>query len=85
MRCFEAFSNYYRTVPLSSIDGQDIRLYLQKLVREKRSDSYINLAINSINFYYEVVLNAAQRFYSIERPMKKEKLPGVLSQEEVRK
>src|SRR5690554_2380461 len=40
--------------------------------------------INSIKFYYEVVKGMPNRFYSIERPRKKEALPKVISLEEVK-
>jgi len=39
--------------------------------------------INSIKFYYEVVEEMPNRFYSIERPRKKDPLPKVISAEEV--
>jgi len=81
--CFENFIKYYNTRELISLDEGDIRAYLQKLVQLKKSDSYINQMINSIKFYYEVVLEMPNRFYNIERPRKKEKLPEVLSKKEV--
>lgn len=80
---FEAFINYYRDKELLSLNENDIRVYLQKLIQEKRSNSYINIAINAIKFYYEVVLGMPNRFYSIERPRKEFKLPKVLSKEEI--
>src|SRR5690554_3700904 len=40
--------------------------------------------INSIKFYYEIVKGMPNRFYSIERPRKKESLPKVISLEEVK-
>lgn len=81
--CFEAFLNHYRTKELAELDENDIRAYLQKLVQERFSQSYINQAINAIKFYYEVVLEMPNRFYAIERPRKAEKLPQVLAKEEV--
>lgn len=39
--------------------------------------------INSIKFYYETVMEMPNRFYSVERPRKKEQLPKVISVEEV--
>lgn len=81
--CFEAFMNHYSERPLEDLNEKDIRLYLQKLIRTNCSHSYINQAINSIKFYYEVVLEMPNRFYSIERPRREEKLPEVLSKEEV--
>ena len=82
---FEAFINFYCDKELSSINDADIRTYLQKLVQESRSNSYINQSINSIKFYYEIVLGMPNRFYSIDRPRKEKKLPQVISKEEVMK
>lgn len=82
---FEAFINYYRTKELTHINEEDISVYLQKLVRDKRSNSYINQSINSIKFYYEIVMGMPNRFYSIDRPRKEQKLPQIISKEEVLK
>ncbi|MEQ8240916.1 MAG: tyrosine-type recombinase/integrase [Cyclobacteriaceae bacterium] len=38
---------------------------------------------NGVKFYYEVVLGMPNRFYSVERPFKKESLPKVISKESV--
>lgn len=81
--CFEAFINYYKEKELEDLDENDIRKYLQKLVHDNFSHSYINQAINAIKFYYEVVLEMPNRFYAIERPRAEEKLPEVLAKEEV--
>ena len=81
--CFEAFINYYSERELQDLNENDIRTYLQKLIREDSSHSYINQAINAIKFYYEVVLEMPNRFYAIERPRAEEKLPEVLAKEEV--
>ncbi|WP_234424347.1 site-specific tyrosine recombinase/integron integrase [Aquimarina sp. Aq107] len=83
VNAFEAFINYYRDIELLSIGEREIRRYLRKLISEKKSNSYINLAINSIKFYYEIVLNMPNRFYAIERPRKQQKLPVVLCKEEI--
>jgi integrase/recombinase XerD len=81
---FEAFINHYKGErDLMALDEFKIRSYLQLLVQRGRSDAYINQSINAIKFYYEVVKQMPNRFYSIERPMKHEKLPDVLSRQEV--
>ncbi len=80
---FEHFINYYSDKPLESIDENDIRNYIQFLVQQGRSHSYLNQAVNSIKFYYEVVKGMPNRFYSIERPRPEQKLPKVISKEEV--
>jgi integrase/recombinase XerD len=83
--CFERFMDYFKDQPdLMKLDENDIRNYLTHLHRANSSDSYINQAINAIKFYYEVVHNMPSRFYQIERPRKKEKLPEVLSENEVK-
>lgn len=82
--CFETFLNYYKDVDLVSLDENDIRSYLQTLVKNHKSNSYINQAVNAIKFYYEVVMEMPNRFYSIERPRKEYTLPKVLSKPEVK-
>ena len=81
--CFEAFINYYKQHELLEINEDLIRKYLQKLIQDGKSNSYVNQAVNSIKFYYEVVLGMPNRFYSIERPRSENKLPKVISKEEV--
>lgn len=82
---FERFMNYYKgTENLIELGEGEIKAYLQHLVIEKRSDTYINQSINAIKFYYEVVKEMPNRFYSVERPIKREPLPKVLSKEEIK-
>lgn len=81
--CFEAFINYYRGEDPITLNEIDIRNYLQKLIQEGKSNSYVNLAVNSIKFYYEIVLGMPNRFYAIERPRKEKQLPEVLPKEDI--
>lgn len=83
IQMFEKFINFYDNTELTAIDENDIRNYLKILVKEGKSSSYLNQMINSIKFYYEIVLGMPNRFYSIERPHKKKQLPKVISLEEV--
>lgn len=83
IQLFEVFINYYKNKELNAIDENDIRSFMKQLVQQGKSHSYINQMINSIKFYYEVVLEMPNRFYSIERPIKRETLPKVISLEEV--
>lgn len=80
--CFERFMNYFKA-DLDTLTVQDIRTYLHYLVDEGSSNSYINQAINSIKFYFEVVMGMPHAYYDVERPRKEKKLPVVLSKEEV--
>tara|TARA_R110002167_G_scaffold309978_1_gene514872 strand:- start:968 stop:1954 length:987 start_codon:yes stop_codon:yes gene_type:complete len=81
--CFETFINYYYHEEPIDLNEIDIRKYLQKLVHDGKSNSYVNMAVNSIKFFYEIVHGMPNRFYSIERPRKEKQLPNVLSKEEV--
>ena len=75
--------NYYRGKHPEHLSELHIRRYIQHLIQQQKSDSYLNQAINAIKFYYEIVLEQPNRFYAIERPRGKEKLPVVLSKQEV--
>ena len=83
--CFEAFLEAHQRQDPTKLHEGDIRTYLHNLIREGKSHSYINQSINSIKFYYEVVMGMPNRFYSIERPRKKRQLPSILSKEEINK
>ncbi|MFZ9047140.1 MAG: site-specific tyrosine recombinase/integron integrase [Cyclobacteriaceae bacterium] len=81
---FERFLNHYpENHNLMELGEEQINAYLKSLVLDHRSYSYINQSINAIKFYYEVVLGMPNRFYSVERPIRKERLPLVLSKKEV--
>ena len=80
---FEKFINHYPDKDIVALSEQEIRSYLQVLIQEDKSNSYINQSINSIKFYYEVVMGMPNRFYSIERPRKEQRLPQVLPKEEI--
>lgn len=81
---FEKFINHYRDREINGLDERDIRLFLQKLIQQDKSNSYINQAINAIKFYYELVCGMPNRFYDLERPRREHKLPMVISKGEVR-
>ena len=80
---FEMFLNFHKEKDINSIDERDVRVFLQSLIHKNVSNSYLNQVINSIKFYYEIVLNMPNRFYEIERPRKETKLPIVISKEEI--
>ncbi len=80
---FTEFMNHFPDKQLTDINELDIKDYLHGIVLKGKSASHQNQAINAIKFYYEQVLNMPQRFYEIDRPRKEQKLPEVLSAEEV--
>ncbi|WP_459209095.1 site-specific tyrosine recombinase/integron integrase [Aquimarina rhabdastrellae] len=82
---FEKFINHYFNKDIISLSEQEIRSYLQHLINQNKSNSYLNQAINSIKFYYEVVMGMPNRFYNIERPRKQRQLPSILAKEDILK
>lgn len=83
IQCFEKFINTQTETDLLRINDQDIQRFLQQLIQQKKSNSYVNQMINSIKFYYEIVHEMPNRFYNIERPRKEHQLPKVLSKDEI--
>lgn len=81
---FERFLNFFpETEDPMKLDEFAIKNYLQSLVLQGKSESYIHQSINAIKFYYEVVKEMPNRFYAIERPPKRESLPKVINKESV--
>lgn len=81
--CFSKFLRHFPKTNLIEIQEYDIKTYIQSLIQNGLSNSSVNQAINSIKFYYEVVLGMPNRFYEVERPIKEERLPEIISKEDV--
>ena len=81
--CFRSFIIHYNYKEPKEITEREIRAYLLQKQSEDISESYQNQIINAIKFYYEQVLGQERKTYSLPRPICPEKLPNVLSQEEV--
>jgi site-specific recombinase XerD len=82
---FTEFMQYFKGKPLHEINELDIKKYMHAIVKQGKSLSHQNQVINAIKFYYEQVLDMPQRFYEINRPRREQKLPSVLSEEEILK
>jgi len=80
---FSEFVRHFKGKPLKALNENDIKKYMLSIVKTGKSLSHQNQVINAIKFYYEQVLDMPQRFYEIERPRKEQKLPTVLSEDEV--
>ncbi|WP_085518749.1 tyrosine-type recombinase/integrase [Marivirga sericea] len=81
--CFDKFLRHFPKRDPIEIQEHDIKAFIQRLIQNGLSNSSVNQSINSIKFYYEIVLGMPNRFYDVERPIKEEKLPEILSKEEV--
>lgn len=83
------FREFLRSIypkPLHQINKWDIMQFQRHLVAERNvSRSYQNQSINAIKFYLEHVLGQDRQLFELDRPKKEQKLPEVLSAEEVGK
>ncbi|MDG1914245.1 MAG: phage integrase N-terminal SAM-like domain-containing protein [Crocinitomix sp.] len=85
MSCFETFITRFRRQEPISITEQDVQQYLIKLRQTGVFTSKLNKVINIVKFYYETVLQMPNRFYSIDRPFKEDRIPKVIGKAEVQK
>ncbi len=71
---------------LAQIDSESLRRYLLFLIDScKKSHTYVNQAVSSIKFLYHDMLKRFDMSFNIPRPKKEQKLPDVLSREDVLK
>lgn len=83
---FRAFLAYVYPLPLHQVGKEQIYRYHMELIRKKNiSRSTQNQSINAIKFYLEHVLGQDRQFFDLERPKKVQKLPEVLSLEQVQR
>ena len=81
---FRAFLKYTYPLPLHQVTRVHVQQYHADLVVHKNvSRSYQNQSVNALKFYLERVLGQDRQFIHLERPKKVERLPEVLSLEEV--
>ncbi|GAB4317424.1 MAG: site-specific integrase [Bacteroidales bacterium] len=81
---FRDFIRHFENRAPETIEKEEINHYILDLIKTKGiSSSQQNQRINAIKFYYEKVLRREKQYYDIERPRKEQKLPDVLSKEEV--
>ena len=81
---FKLFLEHIHPKGVDEIDDATIKKYLYFLADERRvSGSTQNQAINAIKFYLERVRRQDRATYYIDRPVKENKLPTVLSKEEI--
>ena len=79
----KSFIWFHRSTPINELSELHVRPYIDDLVRKKVSRSAQNVAINSLKFYFEKVLNQDVKYYYWERPKKALTLPIILDKSEV--
>jgi site-specific recombinase XerD len=79
-----AFVRHFSPRHPRELTGEDIRRYLLYLIAEKKhSSGTVNQVYNSLKFLYEGLYDREFMFERLPRPFGEQKLPDVLSYEEV--
>jgi len=82
---FVLFLSFIYPKTCNDFTDADINRYLLHLINERKvSISTQNQAINSIKFYLERVKRMDRQVYYVDRPLRENKLPTVMSEEEVK-
>jgi site-specific recombinase XerD len=82
---FNDFIKYFGEEELKYVTTEQINLYILDLIKSKNiSASQQNQRINAVKFYFEKVLGREKQYYELHRPRKENKLPKVLSKNEVK-
>lgn len=77
------FLKYINKTPLE-INNEDVTNYLYHLSDQKKvSSSTLNTVFSALKFYYGLLLNK-KIFFDIKRPKRDQKLPVILSQDELK-
>jgi site-specific recombinase XerD len=81
------FFNYYPDTEPANLTDENVKEYILFLIRKKKiSFSYQKQVISAIKFYFEKILRRETKKYYFDMPRKQEeKLPVVLSKNEVKK
>jgi len=83
LRCARAFVEHFKVSPLK-ISEKTIRKYVLAMAKE-RSPSTVKMHVAAIRFLNEVTLRSPQRVASLHFPKVPQRLPDILSPEEVRR
>lgn len=82
----QIFLNYFKDKPMSQLSNQDIIAFNNDYVLAKRlSGSFQNQIVNAIKKFFLVVENRRIDIEAIHRPRREQKLPHVISKDEVKK
>jgi len=86
MKYFSDFCRKFGTENIDRVSKEKINTYICELIQEKNiSASQQNQRINAIKFYYEKVLGREKEYYELHRPHKEQKLPKVISKNDVKR
>jgi len=78
----ELLSRFYGICP-SAITTEQIKDYLETLLKNKKSWSNVNIKMSAFNLFYRDTLEQGWKVQTLKRPKSQKRLPVVFTQEEV--
>jgi integrase/recombinase XerD len=82
----QLFLAFYKDRPMESLTNEDVIAFNNDYILAKRlSGSFQNQMVNSIKKFFLIVANRRIDLEAIHRPRREQKLPHVISKEEVKK
>jgi integrase/recombinase XerD len=86
VHCIQLFLAYFHERPMESLTNEDLIRFNNDYVLAKRlSSSFQNQIVNSIKKFFLVAENRRMDIEAIHRPRQEQKLPHIISKEEVKK
>lgn len=86
VHCIQLFLTYFHERPMESLSNEDLIRFNNDYVLAKRlSSSFQNQIVNSIKKFFLVTENRRMDIEAIHRPRQEQKLPHIISKEEVKK
>lgn len=81
----KSFLVFYRDKPISEISNEDVIVYNNEYILEKKfSASFQNQIVNAIKLFFQTIRDTKMMVDKIHRPKREKVLPNVLSKEEVK-
>ncbi|MDP2362141.1 MAG: site-specific integrase [Ignavibacteria bacterium] len=81
----KSFLVFIHPKPIVSVTNEDVVLYVNEyIIKRGLSFSYQNQVVNAIKLFFKEIVRCSLDVDKIERPRRENKLPNVLSKEEVK-
>lgn len=83
--CLRTFFRFHAEKPIEQIDNEDVVIFnTEYILKNNYSSSFQNQVVNAIKLFFKEIQFKQLDIESIHRPRRENKLPNVLSKEEVK-
>ena len=85
IQMIERFMQYFSHISIKEITSQHVEEYVNDyIIPNNYSFTFQNQTINAVKLFFSKVLHSAMEIEKLERPLRQQKLPNVLSKEDVK-